>query len=68
MKKTLLAVGLVMAVMPLAFAGQASNTPAAGSNSAQAGTSTTKAKKHKKSKTKKTKTTASAEPAAAPAK
>ena len=69
MKKTLLALGLAAATMPLTFAAQAPNAPAA-SNPAPA-TSTAKTKKHvkkvHKTKTEKADTTA-AKPAPAPSK
>jgi hypothetical protein len=68
MKKTLLAIGLAVATMPLTFAAQAPSTPAAGNTSAPA-TISAKTKKHvkKTNKTKKSTTPASSTPAAKPA-
>ena len=69
MKKTLLAIGLAVATMPLTFAAQAPSAPAAGSNPAPATTGATTTKKHVKKhhKVKKSQTSASVAPAAKPA-
>lgn len=67
MKKTLLAIGLAIATMPLTFAAQAPSAPAANSNPAPATTgATTKQKVKKHQKSKKSQTPAST-PAAKPA-
>ncbi|MBV9743710.1 MAG: hypothetical protein JO099_08095 [Acidobacteriia bacterium] len=69
MKKTLLAIGLAVATMPLTFAAQqpAGSTPNANSNASQSNTATAKktSKKVKKNKTSKT-TPAAHESTAAP--
>jgi len=68
MKKTLLAIGLAVAAMPLTFAAQAPNAPAVTNKTAPATTSTT-TKKHvkKQHKTKKIQTPASTSTASKPA-
>jgi hypothetical protein len=50
MKKTLLGLGLVAAMMPFAFAGQQAPATNSGTNTSQSTTSTKKVKKTKKAK------------------